>query len=254
MVALNGARRNKQDHPNLPITIPEVVEEAVKCQRAGADGIHIHVRDQTGKHVLDAGLYLEVLAELHLKAPGLSPQITTEAVGQYAPEQQRDVVIKVKPKLVSIAISEMTSDQDYKTAYNFYRWCEENEITVQHIVYGEEDLSLIENLQSQAGLKSEQNQLLFVLGKYAPNQQSQPENLTPFTNWLSSKKKNADGPGFDWGICAFGRGETDCLVEAARYGGKLRVGFENSLWNADGSIAKDNAERVAEVVNAISKI
>ena len=48
----------------------------------------------------------------------------------------------------------------------------------------------------------------------------------------------------DWAVCAFGRGETACLIEAHRCGGKLRVGFENSLLHADGTIARDNAERV----------
>ena len=53
-------------------------------------------------------------------------------------------------------------------------------------------------------------------------------------------------------ICAFGPAETECLVEAARQGGKMRIGFENSLWNADGSLAKDNAARVRELVASLA--
>ncbi|MEO0829677.1 MAG: 3-keto-5-aminohexanoate cleavage protein, partial [Pseudomonadota bacterium] len=56
----------------------------------------------------------------------------------------------------------------------------------------------------------------------------------------------------DWMVCAFGPAETACLAYAADRGGKMRVGFENSLWNADGSLAKDNAERVAEVSAAVN--
>lgn len=249
MVALNGARRTKTDHPKLPITIAEMVEEAVKCQQAGADGIHLHVRDENGKHVLDAGLYREALAELKVKAPALLPQITTEAVGVYNPEQQRSLVKDVKPEQVSIAISEMTSDQNFQQATEFYKWCEESGITVQHIIYGEEDLKLIESLLNQNHFKKSNLQLLFVLGKYTPGQQSTPQDLTPFTDWLGTANINAD-----WSVCAFGSGETACLKEAAKNGGKVRVGFENSLWNADGSIAKDNAERVREVAKAISQL
>ena len=51
----------------------------------------------------------------------------------------------------------------------------------------------------------------------------------------------------DWAICAFGRNETACLLATHQQGGKLRVGFENSLWNADGLLATDNAARVEEV-------
>ena len=31
----------------------------------------------------------------------------------------------------------------------------------------------------------------------------------------------------------------------------MRVGFENSLWNADGSVAEDNAARVTELLAAL---
>ena len=41
----------------------------------------------------------------------------------------------------------------------------------------------------------------------------------------------------DWMVCAFGRGETAALAAALAAGGKARVGFENSLWHTDGSLA-----------------
>ncbi|HGG03855.1 MAG TPA: 3-keto-5-aminohexanoate cleavage protein, partial [Aliiroseovarius sp.] len=34
IAAPNGARRLKADHPNLPLTIPEIAAEAERCQRA----------------------------------------------------------------------------------------------------------------------------------------------------------------------------------------------------------------------------
>ena len=89
MVAPNGARRGKADHPALPVTIPEIVACAVDCQAAGADGIHAHVRDAEGAHVLDAGLYAELIAALAQATPGLAVQITTEAVGRYSAAAQR---------------------------------------------------------------------------------------------------------------------------------------------------------------------
>ncbi|MDZ4135170.1 MAG: 3-keto-5-aminohexanoate cleavage protein, partial [Paracoccaceae bacterium] len=52
-------------------------------------------------------------------------------------------------------------------------------------------------------------------------------------------------------LCAFGAAETACLAAAFAQGGKARVGFENSLWHADGSLARDNAERVAAIAALI---
>ena len=51
----------------------------------------------------------------------------------------------------------------------------------------------------------------------------------------------------DWAICAFRQEEAACLHHAIARGGKVRIGFENSLYMADGSIAADNVARVREV-------
>ena len=61
MVAPNGARKVKKDHPEVPLTIQETVEVAKNCFKAGAGAIHLHVRNEIGEHVLDAGLYIEAL-------------------------------------------------------------------------------------------------------------------------------------------------------------------------------------------------
>ena len=61
MVAPNGARKTKNDHPNLPISVSEIVQEAVNCFNEGANAIHAHVRDKKGDHCLDVGLYLSLI-------------------------------------------------------------------------------------------------------------------------------------------------------------------------------------------------
>ena len=52
----------------------------------------------------------------------------------------------------------------------------------------------------------------------------------------------------DWACCAFGARETDCLLKAESLGGKVRIGFENNMLNTDGSLARDNAERVSDLI------
>ena len=112
MVAPNGARLTKADHPALPVTIDETVACAIACRNAGADGLHAHVRDAEQRHVLDAGLYSELLAEMTRQLPGFYAQITTEAVGQYSPAQQRSLVETVRPKAVSIGLREIDDEPD----------------------------------------------------------------------------------------------------------------------------------------------
>ncbi len=242
MVAPNGARKTKADHPAIPITLSEIVETAKACFEAGADGLHLHLRDDAGGHILDAGLYREALRELHRAVPHMMVQITTEAVGRYTPAQQCALVRAVRPVAVSMSLAEMLSGYDIASAATFYADCARADIAVQHILYGENDLRAMSELLRSDQMTQTEVQALFVMGRYTAGQESTPADLLPFMTWLSGA-----GASVDWAVCAFGRQETQCLAAAAHQGGKLRVGFENSFWNADGSRAETNAERVAEI-------
>ncbi|TYC72266.1 3-keto-5-aminohexanoate cleavage protein [Stappia sp. BW2] len=250
MVAPNGARRTKSDHPCLPMTVAETVAAAKACFNAGAGALHAHVRDVSGAHVLDAGLYRELLSEMRVAVPQMQVQITTEAVGKYTPEQQRELVYKVKPAAVSVALREMVPEGEEDQAKAFYNWAVGKACAVQHIVYSADDLDRFFNLVAAGTLARESHQLLFVLGRYAAGQESAPEDLVPFLDKLAER---GSGVSLDWAVCAFGHRETECLVEAVRRGGKTRIGFENGLWNRTGDRAKDNADRVNDLVSALKE-
>ena len=247
MVAPNGARRTRADHPALPVSVAELVATGRACHEAGAGALHAHVRDADGAHVLDAGLYRELLDEMARAVPALDVQVTTEAVGRYTPAEQRRLVETLVPRAVSVGYAEMTSDGDAAASRRFYAFAAEAGIAVQHIVYAAPELeALLGAVAAGEVATGESLQLLFVLGRHARDRESDPAELAPFLDTLASA-----GPtdlAADWAVCAFGRAETRCLREAFRAGGKARVGFENSLWNEDGRVAADNAERVREIV------
>jgi 3-keto-5-aminohexanoate cleavage enzyme len=84
MVALNGARKGNAEHPNLPLTAEALATDALACQAAGAQAIHMHVRDDAGRHTLDASRYMVATeAVRRLTGPEFVVQITTEAVGMF---------------------------------------------------------------------------------------------------------------------------------------------------------------------------
>jgi uncharacterized protein (DUF849 family) len=241
MVAPNGARRTKADHPAIPLTLAETVETARACRSAGADGLHLHLRDAEGRHLLDAAAYKEALAEFATSMPGFPVQITTEAGGIYAPDVQRAVALESGGTLVSVSTREMLRDgQDL--ARGFYETCAERGIALQHILYDRADADVLAAALPEHLFRAEDLQLIFVLGRYSADSNSDPAGLDPFLGWMADKSILPD-----WAVCAFGPGETASLLRAARHGGKVRVGFENSLYRADGTIARDNAERVADM-------
>jgi uncharacterized protein (DUF849 family) len=246
MLAPNGARKTKADHPALPMTIAETVAAARAAHAEGAGALHAHVRDAEGAHSLDAGLYRELIAEMARAVPDMPVQITTEAAGRYSPADQRAVVREVLPEGVSVALSEMwPANAPDDEASRFYHRAAEAGIAVQHILYSPADLSRLVRLVSGGHIPAPL-QLLYVLGRYLPPQPATPDVLTEFLTAASALPERPD-----WAACAFGPQETDCLLAAIRAGGKVRIGFENNLTSPDGSPAPDNAARVADLIRRL---
>ncbi|MBS0565736.1 MAG: 3-keto-5-aminohexanoate cleavage protein [Proteobacteria bacterium] len=248
MVAPNGATRTKADHPALPVTIEEIVACARACHATGADGLHAHVRDRDGRHVLDAGLYAELLAELARQVPAMRVQITTEAVGRYSPDDQRRLVETLRPRMVSVALREIAAEPDMALTRRFFGFCAEAGIAVQHILYNAADVTRLGALVADGTVPAQGLQVLHVLGRYAPGQVSSPEDLDAP---LAAQAAASLCP--DWAACAFGRSETDCLLAAVARGGKARIGFENNLFTRDGNRASGNAARVAEFLSLLAR-
>tara|TARA_Y100001970_G_scaffold88413_2_gene111609 strand:+ start:2835 stop:3614 length:780 start_codon:yes stop_codon:yes gene_type:complete len=245
MVAPNGARPLKKDHPEVPITIPEIVKTGKSCFESGAGAIHFHIRDKQGEHILDPGLCKEALSELNKIVPKMHLQITTEAVGRYSPNQMRKLAYDVTPPGISIGIREMIPTRKLSTHdIDFYQKLEASGTKVQHICYEPEDVDLLSELLKESKLPKSGTWCMFVIGHYS-GRLSVPENISKFISKL--KKNDIDA---DWAVCAFGKEETTCLETAIKLGGKIRVGFENSLLMPDGTIAPNNETKV-KAANAL---
>ena len=244
MVAPNGARPMKKDHPAVPITIFETAETAKACFDAGADGIHFHMRDQKGQHILDSGLCKEALSELQKKVPRMHLQVTPEAVGKYSPDVMRKLAYDVVPPGISIGIREMIPSRVPSAEdINLYKNLTEAGTKIQHICYEPKDIDLLSELLSLANIPTNGTWCMFVIGHYS-GIVSNPENIPPFLDKLKKHNINAD-----WAVCAFAKEELSCLKMSINLGGKIRVGFENSILMPDGKIALNNESKVQAVKN-----
>ncbi len=243
MAAPNGARKVKTDHPALPVTVAETIAEAKACHAAGASILHAHVRDDDGKHVLDAGLYRQLLDGLRRDVPNMLVQVTTEAVGIYTPDQQAALVHDIKPDFVSVGFREMIGDNSLAArdfARDFYHQSFTDKICVQHILYDTDDLQRLRSAMHDGILPQARPHTLLVLGRYSADFQSDPAEMQPFI---------ADGlkDMASWFICAFGHREFDVMTGAIAAGGHCRVGFENNLYLKDGSLAASTAELIQQL-------
>ena len=82
--------------------------------------------------------------------------------------------------------------------------------------------------------------MLFVLGRYNVNFQSEPADLAPFLRPALDD--------LDWFTCAFGHREQECVMAAIEAGGNARVGFENNLFLPNGEVAPSSAALVESLV------
>ena len=244
MVAPNGARKTRRDHAALPVSIEETVEEAVQCHAAGASALHAHVRGDNDEHVLDARLYRELLAELSRRVPEMLIQITSEAVGIYTPAEQVACIQAVVPEMVSMCLREISSNfEQPEYAHQFFEWCDKNAVHVQHIVFSAEEFQHFLDYREQGVIPAGHRCVLFVLGRYNVNFQSEPADLDPFLQH--------DLAGLDWFTCAFGSQEQQCVMAAINSGGHARIGFENNLYLPDGEIAASTAALVSSLVDSL---
>jgi uncharacterized protein (DUF849 family) len=247
MVAPNGARRTKADHPALPMTAAELAAIAVECLAAGASAIHMHVRDASGAHSLDPGLYREATDAVRSSIGArMVIQVTTEAVGRFTPAEQMATVRALVPEAVSIALREIAPDDaSLPAAGEFFAWMKAAGIAPQFILYAPDEVARFAALSDRGVIPFAAPFLLFVLGRYTAGQQSDPRDLDPFVAALGARPA-------PWAVCAFGRREAECAVHAARLGGHVRIGFENNLHLPDGTLAPSNAALVAATAAALS--
>ena len=241
-VAPNGARKTKADHAALPIGPKELAAEAASCVERGAAMIHLHVRDPEGGHTLDADAYKSAIAAVRSElGDRIIIQVTSEAVGIYEAGEQMAMVREVRPEAVSLAVRELCPPgfQEDVVA-EFLAWVAAERIMPQYIMFTAQEVEQFLALRARGIVPDEHPFVLFVLGRYAKDQQSSPRDLLPFLH-------ASDGVPLEWSMCAFGVKEAQCALSAVALDGHCRVGFENNMLLADGSVAPNNAALVAQV-------
>lgn len=247
-VAPNGAYKQVQDHPALPVTPEGLAQTAKACRDAGAAMLHLHIRDAQGRHSLDVAGYQEALRVVRAAVgPDMILQVTSEAAKVYQAPQQLAMVQELVPEALSVGLREIDLPEVGEAGLaRFFAWLVEHRVMTQVILYDEQDLRRWQDLRRRGVVPDGRWFLLFVLGRYTAGQRSTPRDLLPFVQ--------AHQTGEPWAMCAFGAGEHACAATAAALGGHVRVGFENNLLLRNGEVARDNAQLVQQVVDVAAAL
>lgn len=247
MSAPNGARRGKAEHAALPITAGELAATAAELVAAGVSVLHLHVRDEQGKHTLEPARYREALAAIRERVgEQMILQVTTEAVGSYTKEEQMAVVRELEPEAVSLALREICPrDEDEAEAAEFFAWLRKTKVWPQYILYSAADIERFDDMRRRGVFSEDAPFALFVLGNYVSGVAGRVADLDELL-------AGADTSRFPWAVCCFGAHEHAVMQSALSLGGHVRIGFENNVQLADGSEAPDNAALIRQFTAAIA--
>jgi len=249
-VAPNGARKTTADLPQLPISPEALAAEALRCANAGASLFHIHVRESNQRHSLAPDKYRAAVNAIRESVGHrLVLQVTTETVGIYTAPDMIATVRELIPESASIGIKELVPDPLHEgAAQDFLAWAHQQGILIQYICYSADEVRYFNELRQKGVIPSLNHYfLLYVLGKKT-GQKGHPSELAPF---LEAHATHLNDVTLHWTVCAFGENELDCMLEAVRNGGNVRIGFENNHMLANGAIAPHNASLIQQFTNAV---
>ena len=88
---VNGPR-HPREHPALPVTPHELAQDAARVRAAGADAVHLHVKDDRGADTLDGDALAAVLAAVRRAVPGMPIGVTTGAWAEADPARRVNAV------------------------------------------------------------------------------------------------------------------------------------------------------------------
>jgi uncharacterized protein (DUF849 family) len=240
-VAPTGAESAKATVPQLPTTLEELVETAVRCERAGASLIHLHIRDADHRPTLDAGL-LRASVEAVRASTDLVVQLSTGG-SVHDPLEQRLTVLDAEPDSCSLTCGTTNFGDDvflnpWPFVVELYRRSIEREVVPEFELFDLGHVHALRRLLGQEGLPyGAKVHVDFVTG-VPGGMPGTPVALMAAVALLPPEVTS-------WSATGIGRTHLPILATTLGAGGHLRVGMEDNLVFAKGQPVQHNEQLVA---------
>lgn len=268
--AITGGIHTPSMSPYLPVTVKEIVEDAVKAHEAGAAVVHIHAREpDTGKPSSDLDLMEQIITGIKSRCDAIICITTGGGLGMTL-EERLAAVPKFKPELASCNAGSVNFvlapaaekikewKHDWEKPYlegtsnfvfqNTFRGLEyyintmiSNGTRPEFEVY---DSGMINNIAFflRKGVVKRPIYIQFVLGVLG-GLPGTVDNLT----FMVRTAKDLLGSDINWSCCAAGKAQFPMTATAAAMGGNVRVGLEDNLYIRPHVLAKASAEQVENI-------
>ena len=243
--AICGAEVTKEQNPNVPYTVEEIVREAKSAVDAGAAIVHLHVREDDGTPTQSHVRFQECTEAILKECPNviLIPS-TGGAVGMTPDERLQSTDTTPLPEMATLDcgtcnFGDEIFDNTMPTMRAFGKRMIERGIKPEYECFEMGHLDTILTMARKGEVPGAPMQFNFVLGV---------PGCTPATVdnlcWLV---KNIPA-GSTWTSTGIGRHAFTLAAPTIVMGGNVRVGFEDNLYLERGVLAKSNGELVDKVV------
>ena len=243
--ALTGSGPTRENSPHIPYSPTEIAAEALRCWRAGAAVVHVHVRDpETGQPAFERKLFAEVVERVRAESDILI-NLTTSAFNLEGPDagERRLMPVELGPDLCSLDIGSLNFRG--RVFINPSEWVElaadrmrkagvKPEMEVFDLGHVRQAGNLVER-----GLVADPPYFQLCMG-IAWGAEADVDTL------LTMKAKLPAGS--QWSVLGVGQRQLPITTHAMLIGGHVRVGFEDNLFLSRGVLAESNARFVERTV------
>ena len=244
-VAPTGAETSKDDCPQLPTTLAELVGTAVACEAAGASLIHLHIRDADHRPTLDAVLLRDTVQAVR-EQTSLVIQLSTGG-SVHDPLEKRLTVLDAEPDSCSLTCGTTNfGDEVFLNPYPFmaqlYRQAQEREIVPEFELFDLGHVAALRRLVDAYGLPFGGKMHVDFITGVPGGMPGTPAALLAGIQALPPEVTS-------WAATGIGRSHLPIAAAALASGGHLRVGMEDNLNFAKGQPVQRNDELVSRAAD-----
>lgn len=252
---INGAFFSKRANPAVPVTAEEIIASAEECIAAGANIIHLHVRDEAGFNVLETERFRTVIDALRQKHPHVAIDGCLVAVNDeesYAMKDmlQANLLDAVPINTTAILLADNMFLKSPHAIIEKTRLTLEAGLKPQIAVYNDGDIDNARRFLIDSGLVEPPFFWLVLPALPGCSPMYSPESMiSGLTRYVSTIREIA--PDSVISVCAAGRASTYLATLALLMGLNVRVGMEDTVycWPHKDDLLPSNAHHFKLVRN-----
>lgn len=248
-VALTGMVPSKISTPFVPISVEEIVEDAIAVCDAGASLVHLHARDNEGKPSSSTRYYEDILTQIKRERPHLICCVTTSGRGGVSLEDRSEVLYLkglAKPDMASLTLGSLNflsgpSVNSLETIQQLAMKMKENNIKPELEVFDLGMINIAKYLERH-GILQGKKYFNILLG----NINTATATLKDIVAMTSSLPENSL-----WAIAGLGTFQLPMNMASIVAGGHVRVGIEDNIYY---DISKNKLATNKELVERLVRI